>query len=440
MKDIWQSLLATEGVLEGIPIEGSLFDLDSFKNGKKERIRTIFPKARRIFSGVGPIDLQANGLLFPEGVYEAEGENIIVLPFSTKKALEDCRISPKYFFFAKRKFPYEFVSLVSKGEVRRLIFNAFRLISLRLRGEYRHISYYPKGFRSAFLFRIDTDFATEREIKETYSLLKRMGIRGTWFINAKEHKSLLSFFSSLKGEDIQLHCFAHKTFPDYNRNYEQISKGKRVLEDAGIEVKGFAAPFGLFNLPLYQALLDLNLSFSSEFGLSYDDLPFYPSFGEREFPILQIPIHPICLSRLLEAKFCEEEIFFYYKNYIDWRYKNSQPVFLYDHPHRIAQFPKLWERIIRYIKEKEGIWFMTMSEFFNWWQERKEVRQSLTEKRIPQESERYEIKTLKDFPEEIVQFPIENPKIERVKFGLRGRLRLKWKVLSWKITKYLKER
>ncbi|MEO0102092.1 MAG: polysaccharide deacetylase family protein [candidate division WOR-3 bacterium] len=443
MNQILSDLLKTEGLLKPLPIENHLFDFDAHFpiKAKKGKIKFLFPQRKEIFSGVGIIDLEKKGFLFKEGVYEKEEEVKIILPFSLKESLLDTKVKPRFFYFHPRKFPYEFVSAVSKGEIKKLLFNALRQICLWQDIEYQHLWYYPKNFLSVFIFRLDTDFAREREIKITHQILREVGINATWFINSKEHKRLIPFFAHLKkeGEDIQLHCYAHNLFPDYQRNYFNIKKGKELLEEKGIEVKGFASPFGLFNQFLYEVLSDLGFSFSSEFGLSYDDLPFYPRIEDKKFPILQIPIHPMCVGRLLEAGFNEKTMITYYKNYIDWRYGNRLPIIIYDHPHRLAQFPNLFKELINYAKSKERIWLTTMARFYQWWKEREQGEGQIhiinREGEYLKDREKEEpIKRLS------LYFPSNLSKIKGIRNGIIPNLRLKAKSMLWKVNRYLKGR
>jgi peptidoglycan/xylan/chitin deacetylase (PgdA/CDA1 family) len=442
MNQIFSDLLKTEGLINPIPIDDFIFDFDSVFpiKAKRGKISFLLPQKREIFAGVGIIDLAKRGFLFPEGIYENREEKKIILPFSLTEALLDTEIRPRYFYYHPKRFPYEFVSSVSKGEIRKLFFNALREIYFWQGIEYQHIWYYPKGFYSAFIFRLDTDFAKAKEIEKTYQILKETKINATWFINAKEHKDLIPFFAELKkeGEDIQLHCFVHNLFPDYQRNYENIKKGKEILEKGGIEVKGFASPFGFFNQSLYSVLTDLDFSFSSEFGLSYDDFPFYPRIKGKEFPVLQIPIHPICFGRLLEAKFEIKEILEYYQNYIDWRYNNFLPIFLYDHPHRVSQFPELFQKIINYAKSKEGIWLTTMAEFAQWWKERERGGERAFLHTIKADRESFsEGRTL---TRKTFYFPFNRAKIKAMRSEISQKINFKARVLFWQINKYLKGR
>lgn len=442
MNQILSDLLKTEGLLNPIPMENHLFDFDANLpiKAKKGKIKFLLPQRREIFSGVGVIDLEKRGFLFKEGVYEKEEELKIILPFSLTETLLDTKVKPRFFYFHPQKFPYEFVSAVSKGEIKKLFFNALRQIYLWQDIEYQHLWYYPKDFFSTFILRLDTDFAKEKEIEKTWRVLQETKIHATWFINAKAHKRLIPFFVHLKreGEDIQLHCFIHNLFPDYQRNYDNIRRGKEILAEEGIEVKGFASPFGLFHLSLYSALSDLAFSFSSEFGLSYDDLPFYPRIEDKKFPILQIPIHPICVGRLLEAGFNEREMIAYYRNYIDWRYENRLPIIIYDHPHRVAQFPNLFKEIINYAQSKTEIWLTTMTGFHQWWEERERGEGQIHI--IKREGEYLKDSGEKSLPKVSPYFPAHPRKIRGIKNGIIPNLRLKAKSMLWGVNRYRKRR
>ena len=121
------------------------------------------------------------------------------------------------------------------------------------------------------------------------------------------------------------------------------------MRAAGIEPVGFAAPHGRFNGGLHAALESLGVSHSSEFGLAYDDLPFFPYEGR----VLQIPVHPICLGVFLEAHNeatcppwtpadAAQLALSHFERMIDEKRLAGEPIFLYGHPEgRLGRFPHL---------------------------------------------------------------------------------------------------
>ena len=54
------------------------------------------------------------------------------------------------------------------------------------------------------------------------------------------------------------------------------------------------------------------LEYSSEFGFDYDNFPFFPYINNKASSVLQIPIHPIGISRLNRSHYSEFEMLKYY--------------------------------------------------------------------------------------------------------------------------------
>ncbi|MEO0108692.1 MAG: hypothetical protein ABIK62_05930, partial [candidate division WOR-3 bacterium] len=133
---------------------------------------------------------------------------------------------------------------------------------------------------------------------------------------------------------------------------------------------GFAAPYGQWSEDLNKALEQCGICFSSEFGLGYDDFPFYPIINSRLSQVLQMPVHPMCVSRLRQARHKREAVLDYYKNYLRTRYKAGETLFLYDHPHTMADQHETFDALFRLASRASDIWYTTMSEFREWWLER----------------------------------------------------------------------
>lgn len=196
----------------------------------------------------------------------------------------------------------------------------------------------------------------------------------SWYVNVGAHAAHLDFFADLArhGHDIQLHCLHHVVYPDYRRNMENFGQGKAQMSAAGINPVGVVAPFGEWNPNLNRALEDLGLEYSSEFCLAYDDLPFRPVVGGRLSKVLQVPVHPICLGRLVAARANAAQMAAYFRSVIDLQVARREPCFLYDHPERIAQFSDVLADVLQYGKERCGS-TTTMTEYARWWQRRERL-------------------------------------------------------------------
>jgi hypothetical protein len=193
----------------------------------------------------------------------------------------------------------------------------------------------------------------------------------SWYVNVGAHAAHLDLFADLArhGHDIQLHCQRHTTYPDYSRNLNNFRQGKDEMASAGITPVGVVAPFGEWNPNLNRALEELGFEYSSEFCLAYDDLPFRPVLGGRLSKVLQVPVHPICLGRLVAARASAAQMTAYFRSVIDLQVARREPCFLYDHPERIAQFSDVLTDVLHYGKERCGS-VTTITDFARWWQRR----------------------------------------------------------------------
>jgi peptidoglycan/xylan/chitin deacetylase (PgdA/CDA1 family) len=337
-----------------------------------------------LFRNVGIVDTESRGALLPNanaGTTDSGAKAIlatkagrgfcILLPFEVTSALSSVASGAKQFPADTPRFPYDTVARVSRGEVRRLVANCLRLL-LELKDlPYVHLASVPGRAPSTFAFRVDTDFGPRRDLEAVAKLADRVGMKFSWFVNVGAHKAHLDLFADLarQGHDVQLHCQRHTVYPDYKRNLDNFRQGRDAMADAGIVPVGVVAPFGEWNPDLNRAFERLGFEYSSEFCLAYDDLPFRPVVEGRLSKVLQVPVHPICLGRLVAARANATQMAAYFRSVIDLQAARQEPCFLYDHPERIAQFSDLLADVLEYGKERCGS-VTTMTEFARWWQHR----------------------------------------------------------------------
>lgn len=355
-------------------------------NYRQGKTSYIVPTSDEIFHNVSLLDIGQKcfkqSSVSAQTVYMGNlGKGkIIALPFELDQALLNTSAKPKFFYFPSRKFPYETVAEVGKGGIRKLAINCLRALFQQQNLYYYHLWYYPNSLSSMFTFRVDTDFSPWQQIETVIKLARENELSFTWFINTRTQEGDLAKFAKLKksNQDIQLHCYNHNVFPDYLPNRNNIEKGKELLKNAGIEPIGFAGPFGEWNENLAQVLEDLGFEYSSEFALAYDDLPSYPIKAVKKSKVLQIPIHPICVGRLLQAGLDFNQIFVYFRRYIDFCYQAREPIMIYDHPHRIHQIPQVFDIIFKKIKSMKNIWLTNFTQFRQWWQQREAITYDAT--------------------------------------------------------------
>jgi peptidoglycan/xylan/chitin deacetylase (PgdA/CDA1 family) len=337
-----------------------------------------------LFRNVGIVDTESRGALLPNanaGTTDSGAKAIlatkaghgfcILLPFEVTRALSSLASGAKQFPADTPRFPYDTVARVSRGGVRRLVANCLRLLLERKGLPYVHLASVPGRAPSTFAFRVDTDFGPRRDLEAVARLADRVGMKFSWFVNVGAHKAHLDLFLDLarRGHDVQLHCQRHTVYPDYKRNLDNFRQGRDAMADAGIVPVGVVAPFGEWNPNLNRAFERIGFEYSSEFCLAYDDLPFRPVVEGRLSKVLQVPVHPICLGRLVAARANAAQMAAYFRSVIDLQAARQEPCFLYDHPERIAQFSDLLADVLAYGKERCGA-VTTMTEFARWWQHR----------------------------------------------------------------------
>lgn len=350
---------------------------------KKYKIRYLIPENDSIYSEVGLVDIYQNGLIqkdkditnLDNGLkikIKRVGKGIVlILPFNVHKLILNVSNSRKKFYFKRRELPSERVSKISKGEIRKII-----RISLEYLHHFRGLPflqlwYYPGGNNSIFAFRTDTDFCKRKDAMALYKVCKKNEIPGNWFVETKTSMDWLADFKKMQNQEIGLHCYEHRVFKDYNNNRKNLEKGQKILEKYGIKPIGFVYPYGEWNYNLGSAIEDLGFKYSSEFSLSYDDLPFYPYFKKRFSKVLQIPIHPISIGRLQRSHFSDKEIWQYYKNIIVQKINLNEPIVLYHHPSH-KKFD-IFDSIFKFINEHH-IKKINFTEFYYWWKKRYEVK------------------------------------------------------------------
>lgn len=271
------------------------------------------------------------------------------------------------------KYPSEVVSKINKAKLRKEVIASIKSYCFSKGLPYIHLWYYPAPYKTAFAFRVDSDGYERESFFNVFQIAQKHGMRMSWFIDVGAQRENLDDAVSIyqAGQEVQLHCYKHQTYPDFQQNYENIKKGKEILEKSRIPVAGFVAPFGSWNLGLNEALEKLGFLYSSEFSLSYDDLPFYPIVNGRVSKVLQIPIHPICIGTLIEAGYTADEMKEYFRRVIDSKLTERAPILLYGHPiARMNKYPDVVDFIFSYIKQKENVWYLTFNEFAKWWIER----------------------------------------------------------------------
>ena len=362
---------------------GECYSLLTQKPSTRKRVQYLVPESGSPWTGMGMLDLDmecniphgARHLRADDGTHalfagEFGGGYVIALPFDAGDVALDSRVRTKSFYAKRARLPFERVPSISKGALRKLVLRSLKLLHEHRGVPYVHKNYYPDSASSAFLFRIDTDYANEESIKRLHNVSAKHKVPATWFLDVKSQQGFLELFKGFGGNEIGIHCYEHETWPDEARNKENIAKANALLEKAGMAAKGFAAPYGKWNDRLAEALRSFDFEYSSEFSYDYDNLPSYPIMGGKAHSVLQVPIHPISVGGLKRQGFSTAEMIEYFDFVLAQKAAAGDPMFFYHHPNDGN------EPVIEYIFEKMSelnIPAMTMLDYARWWKKRSAV-------------------------------------------------------------------
>jgi peptidoglycan/xylan/chitin deacetylase (PgdA/CDA1 family) len=296
--------------------------------------------------------------------------NVIVIPGDFISAIFDTKIMRKNFYSSLKKYPSERVSKISKGSIYHFIKTSLEYLYHKRDLPFISLWNFPGNSKNIFAFRIDTDYGSQEEINYLYQTVKENSIKGTWFVETKSAESWIEKFASFENQEIGLHCYRHRVFNSYKKNYDNFMRGKQILKKSSILHKGTAAPFGEWNESFNKAAEDCGFEYSSEFSYTYDNLPHQTSVRKKLQNIIQIPTHPISFGRLFHAGFKDYEMYGYFIEVIKSKLALAEPIILYTHPKEKRY--EILKRIFNFVDEM-NLMKCTFSEYAIWWRERSKI-------------------------------------------------------------------
>ncbi len=279
----------------------------------------------------------------------------------------------------------ETVARFDKREVRRLLLTRLRRKVEQAGGIWLRIAAFPYPYRSAFNFRIDYDDYHAADFEATLATVAGSEGATTHFVNVAGFRQAPDALARLRGLDVGSHGYWHHTYRTVEENIRNIFRGIEALQTAGIEPSGFAAPHGRFNRGLFDALTALGIPYGSEFGLAYDDRPFFVGTTG----LLQIPVHPICLGVVMEAasrlsdpaeatRRAVRTTMDYWDQYAQACRLAGEPVFLYGHPTgRLGRYPEVLRHALQLASNIGSLWKTTFRELNSWWRARERASLSV---------------------------------------------------------------
>lgn len=289
---------------------------------------------------------------------------IIILPSGLTNTLLSSSLTRRNFSSQGPWLPSERVARVSKRTVREIVEQSLKELFSNRNLPFVSLSPFPNGANSIFSFRIDTDFASRKNVDELYNLCLKYEIPATWFVETGSCESWVDIYGAMKEHEIGLHCFKHRITSKYKQNEKDIRMGKTILKRNGINPRGYAAPFGEWNSSLAKALEHHGFEYSSEFALDYDNLSFWPALEDRFSSVLQIPVHPISTGSLRNARHSTIQMIDYYETLIENHCFSKLPLFFYDHPSNTNL--DVLNKVFQSIRNR-NIPIMTMGEYADWW-------------------------------------------------------------------------
>ena len=273
----------------------------------------------------------------------------------------------------------ERVARVPKAAIRRLLIRRIRGECERAGAIWARLSPFPASYRSAFNFRADLDEPCLEDYRRFAAARRPIDDCSTHFISTAAYEIFPEVLADLRGLDAQSHGHHHYIYRDPASNRRNLAKARDLLERAGIDPVGFAAPEGRWNPGLDGVLEESGYEYASDFALGYDDWPFFPIVDGRESKVLQVPIHPICEGLFLDAGIADPaRIGAYFAGVIRAKAHAGEPAFVYGHPERrLGRMPAVVEAIARAAGELDRTWRVTLTEFSRWWRWRAARRWSL---------------------------------------------------------------
>ncbi|MCU0453125.1 MAG: hypothetical protein MUE68_05670 [Bacteroidetes bacterium] len=340
----------------------------------------VLPDDASIFRGSGLADLRqratvawnANELPSESGEATAfvgsfdEG-NIIALPVDPSKAALDERALRKSFYSNGPRLPFERVAAVDKAPLRRIVSTSLRHLHHARGAWYAHTWYYPEDASSVFALRIDTDRGSAGEVEGLFEFLRERRVRATWFVDVGTQQDFLWRYAQMQGQEIGIHCFEHRVFPDAKRNHANILKARDAFRTLRVGAVGFAAPYGRWSSVLGTVIADFRFLYSSEFSFDFDNLPSRPVLGTDRRGALQVPVHPISIGSLRRQGYDHTAIRSYYERVVAEKRARREPLLFYHHP-KDGQ-PEVLDALVR-AASGPGVVHLTMQEYAEWWIDR----------------------------------------------------------------------
>lgn len=275
----------------------------------------------------------------------------------------------------------ERVARYPKAQIRRRLVDRVRQAVTRSGGIWARLAPYPFPFRSAFNLRLDLDEPNPDDFERFAEARRPLNDCSTHFVSTNAYGGMTSVLDSLREVDAQSHGHYHFVYRDVEANRRNLERAHRLLVDSGFAPEGFAGPHGRWNEGIDGVLEDLGYSYSSDFQLGHDDLPFFPWRGDRFSKVLQVPVHPLCEGVFFEAGGVARTVADHFARVVRSKVEAGEPAFVYGHPEgRLGRHPEIVRELAEAVGRESLVWRTTLTEFARWWRWRGERRWSVVDR------------------------------------------------------------
>lgn len=352
---------------------------------KPERrfVRYFLPEEGSQFPSLGILDIDAFCERVPEAntlrtsdnepaafIGEYGDGHLISLPFDAGEAVLEEGTSTLSFYAARKRLPFETVSRIAKGELRKLVSRSLELLHHRRGLPHAHLWYYPSDEPTVSSLRIDTDSASEAEIERLFRLAEEHAVGFSWFLDVKSQERSLATYKRYPGHELGIHGYLHEAFSSYAENVEDIRRALTIFTEAGIAPRGYAAPFGRWSDAVARAAEHCGFDYASEFSYDYDGLPSFPVLRDRRMNVLEVPVHPVSVGSLKRQGFSEEEMMAYFSSVTLMKASRREPLLFYHHPGDGHE--RVLESLFALMKTK-AVRVLRMTDYASWWRLRSEI-------------------------------------------------------------------
>ena len=252
---------------------------------------------------------------------------------------------------------------------------------------------WPDGNRIAVLFSLDVDnettslsrggspdplllsmeqYGAREGLRRFVDLLDHHRIPATFFVPAVSLQlapEMAGMIQKSGRHEFAVHGWIHASVAGLNREQEKgiIERSRDFLERrTGERPVGYRAPFGVYTGNTFPILAELGFLYDS--GLTADDSPHALIVDGKPSPLIELPPNVNFEDSVLDpmntftAGLVAPGLMLQsFKDGFDVLYRERTMMVLILHPH-ISGRPSrigIFEKLIRYMKEHEGVWFAT---------------------------------------------------------------------------------